>query len=192
MLKPLNLTNVRVSKTLPLAFDESLSYLEMLCSILDKLNETIVQVNTNTEVAEHYEELLQEIENEVNRLEQEYNEFKISIENEIDKRFNEIQSTLTLYIENQIAILRYEIAEKYNELNTKIENVIAGDISVYDPTTGVIEPIQTVINNLFDMNRTNAITCSEFDGIELTATEFDSKEITAFNFDTNGKSLITA
>lgn len=181
-----------VSRTLPLAFDESLSYLEWLSAIQDKLNETIEQVNKNTEVAEHFDELLQEIEAEVNRLEQEYLEFKEHIEAEIDERFIQLEGEITLYINNQIAILRYEIQNVYNELNTKIDNIIAGDINVYDPTTGLLEPIQVVINNLFDMNRTNAITATEFDGIELTATEFDATEITAYNFDVNGKSLIPA
>ena len=192
MLKPLKVCCNSISKTLPLAFDDSLSYLEMLCSLLEKLNETIVQVNKNTEVAEHYEELLQQIEEEVNRLEEDYIAFKESIENEIDERFILLQSQLTVYIENQIAVLRYEIQTKYEELDQKIDDIIAGDINVYDPTTGVLSPIQVVINNLFNMNRTNAITCSEFDGLELTATEFDSIEITAYNFDVNGKDLISA
>ncbi|MBR2652475.1 hypothetical protein IKD56_03980 [bacterium] len=192
MLKPLNLCCNRISKTLPLAFDDSLSYLEMLCATLDKLNETIVQVNKNTEVATRYEELLREIEEEVNRLEQEYIEFKESIENEIDDRFAVLTGQLTVYIESQIAVLRYEIQTKYDELNQKIEDIIAGDIKVYDPTTGILSPIQVVINNLFDMNRTNAITATEFDELELTATTYDSYEITAFNFDVNAKEILTS
>lgn len=189
-IKDLKINTNCVNRTLPLAFDESLSYLEMLCSILDKLNETINQVNINTEVAEHYEEILSEIEAELNRLEQEYEEFKTHIEQEIDEKFVVIQTALTNYVETQIAILRYEIDTKYNELDKKIDDVIAGDINVYDPTTGLLSPIQTVINNLFDLGRENAITATEFDGLELTATEFDAIEITAYNFDVNGKSLI--
>lgn len=190
MIKDLNVNVNRVSRTLPLAFDESLSYLEMLCAILDKLNETIEQVNKNTEVANHFEELLQEIEAEVDKLEQEYIEFKESIEEEIDTKFNQMYAELTMYIENQIALLRYEIQTKYNELDKRIDDIIAGDINVYDPTTGLLSPIQVVINNLFDMNRNEAISASEFDGLELTATEYDEKEITAFNFDVYGKTIL--
>ena len=190
MLKPIITCN-RISKTLPLAFDESLSYLEELYAILHKLNETIEQVNKNTEVAEHFDELLQEIEEEVNKLEEDYEEFKIAIENEIDVKFLQVKSELTLMIENEIALVRYQIEQVYNELNTKIDNIIAGDINVYDPTTGEVSPIQVVINNLFDMNRNEAITASEFDALELTATEFDAKEITAFNFDVYGKTLLS-
>lgn len=192
MLKPLNVSCKAISRTLPLAFDESLSYLEMLCSILDKLNETIVQVNKNTEVSEHYEELLEQIEEEVNRLEQEYIEFKESIETEIDERFNLIYGQLTVYIENQISVIRYELQTAVSDLNGRIDDIIAGDINVYDPTTGLLSPIQVVINNLFDMNRTNAITCTEFDALELTATTYDSYEITAFNFDVNAKEILVS
>lgn len=192
MLKPLNVCCNRVSKTLPLAFDDSLSYLEMLCATLDKLNETIVQVNKNTEVAEHYEELLQEIEEEVNRLEQEYIEFKEEIEQEINNKFLVIRTELMNYVENQIAVIRYELQTMYVELNQRIDDIVAGDISIYDPTTGIVSPIQVVINNLYDMNRTNAITCSEFDDLELTATTYDSYEISAFNFDTNAKEILVS
>lgn len=190
MIKDLNVNVNRISRTLPLAFDESLSYLEMLCAILDKLNETIEQVNINTEVASHFEELLQQIEVEVEKLEQEYEEFKESIEEEIDIKFNQMYAELTMYIENQIALLRYEIQTKYNELDKRIDDIIAGDINVYDPTTGLLSPIQVVINNLFDMNRSEAISASEFDGLELTATEYDAYEITAFNFDVYGKTIL--
>lgn len=190
MIKDLNVNVNRVSRTLPLAFDESLSYLEMLCAILDKLNETIEQVNKNTEVANHFEELLQEIEAEVDKLEQEYIKFKQAIEEEIDIKFNQMYAELTMYVENQIALLRYEIQTKYNELDKRIDDIIAGDINVYDPTTGLLSPIQVVINNLFDMNRSEAISASEFDGLELTATEYDAYEITAFNFDVYGKTIL--
>lgn len=40
------------------------------------------------------------------------------------------------------------------------------------------------------MFRNNAISCTEFDSLELTATEFDEKEITAYNFDVNSKSIL--
>lgn len=192
MIKPLEVCASRISRTLPLAFDDSLSYLEMLCATLDKLNETIVQVNKNTEVATRYEELLREIEAEVDRLEQDYIEFKQSIENEIDEKFIDIERVLRLYIESQISVLRYEIQNKYDELNKKIDDIIAGDIKVYDPTTGLLSPIQVVINNLFDMNRTNAISASEYDALELTATTYDSYEITAYNYDVNGKAILEA
>ena len=190
MLKPLDLSGYRIARTLPLAFDESLSYLEELSSILYKLNETIVQTNKNTEVAEEYEIYLNEIKQEVGKLEIEFEEFKSQIENEIDTKFALLTGQIYTYIQNQFDIIEYNLTLRLNDIQQQIDDIVAGDIKVHDPTTGLLSPIQVVIDNIYDMNRTNAITCTEFDGIELTATEFDGIEITAFNFDTNGKELL--
>lgn len=190
MLEPLNICGYRVSRTLPLAFDESLSYLEELSAILAKLNETITQVNINSEVAEEYSKYLNEIKQEVGRLEIEFEEFKVQIETEIDSRFNLLTGQIYSYIQNQFDILNYNLNIRFAEMQQQIDDIIAGDIKVHDPTTGLLSPIQVVIDNIYDMNRSNAITASEFDGIELTATEFDAIEITAFNFDVNGKELL--
>lgn len=172
-------------------FDELTLY-GMICKISEYLNEMREQVNKNTETAIEYEEYLREIQEKVNQLEEDYERFKIEIDEDIDNRFRELTYQLTTELNNQLAIIRYYVDSQYNELNQKIDNVIAGDIQVYDPTTGLLSPIQVVINNLFDMNRENAIMCSEFDALELTATEFDSKEINAYEFDVNAKVLLTS
>lgn len=44
--------------------------------------------------------------------------------------------------------------------------------------------------DVYEILRQNAISCSEFDGLELTATEFDNKEITAYDFDNSGKAIL--
>lgn len=41
--------------------------------------------------------------------------------------------------------------------------------------------------DVYETLRQNAITCSEFDALELTANEYDALEISAYNFDVNGK-----
>lgn len=190
MIEPLNICGYRVSRTLPLAFDESLSYLEELSAILAKLNETITQTNINTEIAEEYERYLNEIKEQVGLLEYEFNVFKEQTSNELNTEFQQLSTEIYGYIQNQFASINYQISLRFDEIEQQIADIIAGDIQVHDPTTGLLSPIQVVIDNIYDMNRSNAITCTEFDGIELTATEFDGTEITAFNFDTNGRELI--
>ena len=171
-------------------FDQLTIY-GMISEIGEYLNKMREQVNENTETAYRYEQYLVEIQAKVAELEADYERFKQEIDEDIDNRFNELTYELTTTINNQLAIMRYYIDTQYNELNTKIDRIIAGDIDVYDPTTGLLSPIQVVINNLFDMNRVDAITATEFDALELTATEFDAKEITAYGFDVSGKALLT-
>ena len=55
---------------------------------------------------------------------------------------------------------------------------------------GTYENVSTVIMNVYEMLRQNAITCTEFDSLELTATEYDALEITAHDFDINGKTIL--
>lgn len=190
MLEPLNLKGVRISKTIPLAFDESLSYLEELSAILYKLNEVIAQVNAYPDLLDEYEKYLQDIKQEVGKLEIEFANFKTDTLGSIDIRFSELSSQLYSSIDNQFRLIEYNLQIALNDLQTQIDNIVAGDIKVHDPTTGLLSPIQVVIDNLYDMNRSNAITALEFDGIQFTASAFDAIEITAFNFDTNGKDLL--
>ena len=170
-------------------FDQMTLY-EMICKITEYLNKMRDQVNENTQTAQEYAKYLVEIKDQVADLERQYEEFKAEIHEEIENDFETFTADLTAWLNNQIAIIRYYVDTQYAELNQKIDDVIAGDIQVYDPTTGLLSPIQVVINNIFDMNRTNAITASEYDGLELTATEYDSYEISAFNFDVNAKEIL--
>lgn len=190
MVQPLSFKNIRISKTLPLAFDESLSYLEMLSTMLDKINECIEALNAYPDLLEEYEKYLIEIKQEVGKLEIEFTNFKSDTLGSIDIRFGELTSQIYTTIDNQFRIIEYNLGLALDNLQEQIDDIIAGDIKVHDPTTGLLSPIQIVIDNLYDMNRSNAITCLEFDGIEFTATAFDAIEITAFNFDTNGKDLL--
>ena len=93
-------------------------------------------------------------------------------------------------VNNNYNILKSYIDFNINELNTRIDNIQIGAINVYDPTTGVLSPLQEVINNLYESGNTDGITATDFDALELTATEFDNKQLTALDFDKNGAELL--
>lgn len=57
--------------------------------------------------------------------------------------------------------------------------------------TGQFENVSKVIMDLYNIFRTDAINCTEFDALELTATEFDAFEITASNFDLYAKTILS-
>ena len=54
-----------VQKVIPLAFDESLSYLEMLCAMLKKVNETITEVNRLSDIVNNIDVNFDEINEKV-------------------------------------------------------------------------------------------------------------------------------
>lgn len=183
---------------LPLAFDESLSYLEQICAILKKLNETIEQVNKNTEVLDNIDvnfeniyKIVNDMIDQFHELEQEFDDFKLEVDEEIDAKYNQIYNQVILLMNDYQASFNLRLETEIGAVNHRIDEIELGDIEVYNPTTGLIENINKVLNDIYDSVRYDAITCSEFDGLELSATDFDAIEITAYNFDNNGKSILT-
>lgn len=163
---------------------------EFLLGVVKKLNEIIAQLNVNTEMVQGWDEKIAELNAAFTVLENEFADFKGDVEQELADGFAQIRNETLNIINEQISIEHQFVVGQVNRLDTRIDNVAIGQINVYDPTTGIISPIQQVINNLYDSSRTDALTAEEFDELELTATAFDAYEITAFDFDNNGKSIL--
>lgn len=177
--------------SLPLAFDESLSYLEQQCRILKKLNEVITQVNKNTTIIENIDINFEEIDKKLEEMQQEINSFENRIESEMDTRFTQMYNQLTSLMNDYQASFTLQLNNAISEVNARIDRIELGDIYAYNPTTGRYENINKVLTDIYDAVRYDAISCNEFDALELTATEFDAVEITAFNFDNNSKSILS-
>lgn len=188
--------------SLPLAFDESLSYLEQQCRILKKLNETIDQVNKNTKVINNIsinfdkiftelETMQKEITNFENSIEEEITNFENEVNNNINNRFTQIYNQLVSLMNDYQASFTLQLQTSIGEVNDRIDRIELGDISAYNPTTGRVENINKVLTDIYDAVRYDALTCTEFEALDYTATGFDAVEITAFNFDNNGKSILS-
>lgn len=190
MIKPIVINDNYVYNSIPLAFDESLSYLEELSAILKKLNETIEQVNKNTYFLENYEDEYNEIRREMDQLIIDMNTRFVEIENGLNADFTNLTNQVLALIDNNYIILKNYIDGKYDELDYKIDHISIDSIQLRDPSTGLISNIQVVINNLFNTFNTDALTCTEFEALDLTATGFDAYEITAYEFDTQGKTIL--
>ena len=195
-LNRLHIPQCTMIKGIPLAFDESLSWLEQVCAILKKLNETIEQVNKNTKWIEGYEDQYEEIQREITLI----NERLVILQDDLNSKaskselqtaISNLNNELRSLISSEYSILKEYVDTEFENLQYQIDHIDVGNIMLYDPTTGNQSPIQVVIDNIYDQTRTEAITAGEFDNLELSATEFDSKEITAFNFDRYGKTLLS-
>lgn len=167
------------SPTISTAMDEQLTLVEQLYKIISVLNETIEQVNKNTITLDGIELDFEDLQKQIEDLETEFN-----------NNLNNLERELLIEINNKITVLKNYVDNNDEYLQEQITNIEIGDIEVYDPTTGILSPIQTVIDNLYNLHREDGITASEFDALELTATEFDSKEITASDFDLKAKELL--
>ena len=176
----------------PISVDpkDMMTDVEYLLGILKKLNEVIAQVNKNTEFIDNYAGKIEEIEAEVAALRSEMTQFEQDVNNNIAIQFAEIKVELQSMIATALVQAKAYTDSVAANLEEEIQQISIGQISVFDPTTGLYSPLQTVIDNLYTVSRNDALTASEYDALELTATEYDAYELTASEYDRNGKSLL--
>lgn len=163
---------------------------EFLMGILKKIDEIVIQTNSNTKFIDEYNGKIEEIEADMTSLKQDMLDFKGEVNATILAEFLRIKSELEALVAtalNQANAYTDALGER---LSAEIEAITLGQIKVYDSSTGQLENLQVVIDNLFNLSRTDAITASEYDALDLTATSYDAYDLTASQYDNNAKSLL--
>ena len=193
---------------LPVSIMEALSYENQVLGIMKFLKDNVIPtLDTNTEnitlLKEYVDEYLvgfEELQEQVaeiqalvnilnsqttqntqdivllrEKINTDINNLKLELEEEINGAYN----TLKQYVDNNV-----------DDLNNKITNIQIGAISVYNPTNGLLQPLQVVLNDLYEVSNKDGLTATEFDALELTATAFDAYQITAYEFDSEGKIIL--
>lgn len=176
----------------PISVDpkDMMTDVEYLLGILKKLNEVIAQVNSNTDFIEKYSGKIEEIEAKIDQLYVDFDKYKQDTQNAIAAQFAEIRIQLQSAIATTLTQANAYTDAVASNLENEIQNISLGQITVYDPSTGILSPLQTVIDNIYGSTREEAITATEYDSLELTATAYDGYEITAFNYDKYGRTIL--
>ena len=176
----------------PISVDprDMMTDVEFLLGVLKKLNEVIKQVNSNTEFIDKYSGKIEELEAEMINLRQEMVDFENAINSEIDARFASIKIELQAMIATALTHANAYTDSVAAGLEQEIQQISIGQISLFDPTTGIYSPLQIVIDNLYNSSREDALTADEYDALELTATAYDAYELTAQEYDQSAKSLL--
>lgn len=184
-------------------YHNNLTYVEYLLGVLKKMNAVIEQVNSNTSFIENYDGRITELETEITALITEIEDFEAKVESD----FDELETQLINTINNRLVQIRTELIDlltiyraeskaytdtRIAQVEAEIEQILIGQITLRDPTTGLVSPLQTVIDNLYDTTREEALTATEYDALDLTATAYDGYNLTAFNYDYYGKTILTA
>ena len=109
----------------------------------------------------------------------------IQVDNKLNTLNNEIQETITN--------LSNSINDSLNIIDNRLDSVENGNIMVYNPTNGSEDTLNSTLQDIVGMiinTIPTAITCLEFDSLDLTATAFDAYEITAIDFDLDAKEIL--
>lgn len=94
------------------------------------------------------------------------------------------------YTDTQIVSLSELAFAAINDLQKQIDNLQWTLPEVYNVVKGYKTDLVTLIYDVYDAGRVNALTAAEFDAMGLTATEFDGLNFTAYEFDTNAKARL--
>lgn len=175
-----------MSMTTPFVYDSEESFLQMLRKFYQYLHELTVASK--------------EMSDDIDALREEMTNLEQSIQIEIDKinallveydiKIDRVANELRVYVNGEIATLKNYVDTQDSLLDARIKDIEVGNINIYDPTTGLYSPLQTVIDNLYDMSRQGALTATEYDALELTATAYDAYDLTARQYDTEAKTLL--
>ena len=170
--------------------EDMMTDVEFLLGMLKKLNEVIKQTNSNTKFIDEYSGKIEEIETEINNLRNEMISFEEDVNTNIASQFMNIKIELQSMIATALTQANAYTDSRFAVLEREIQDISVGDIQVYDPTNGLLSPLQTVLDNIYGSSREDALTATEYDALELTATAYDAYQLTAFDYDKYGKSRL--
>lgn len=171
-------------------YRNNLTYTEFLLGVLKKLNEMIDDINYCTDFIENYAGEIEKLQKEFNALVAENEKFKIDLQADINNQLVAFRNEVTIQITTQFNALKSYVDTQDAGLRDYIDEVALGQIVLYDPATGTMQDLQSIIYSLYDNSRNDALTATEYDALELTATAYDAYELTASQYDMNGKSLL--
>lgn len=175
-----------MSMTSPFVYDSEETFLEMLRKFYKYLHELTTSTKELSDEVDEVKTDMSSLEDEINQKIEKINELLAEYDLKIDRVANELR----VYVNDSIVNLKSYVDTQDSILNNRITQIEIGDIDIYDPTTGLLLPLQTVIDNLYDMNRDKAITASEYDNLKLSASVYDAYDLTAREYDINAKSLL--
>ena len=168
---------------------DNMTYAEFLLGILKKMNEIIAVTNSQQEFIDEFNVKYQELLKDFEQLRTEFDALEDKITASVQAQFDAFEVEVrNLITATQNYLIAYTDSAEAR-LQAQIEAIQVGDINVIDPTTGVLSPIQTVINNIAGSSA-DALTASEYDALNLTATAYDNYNITAYDYDFKGKALL--
>lgn len=156
-------------------------------------NETITEMYNNLVLLKEYVDKylidMEDVKEEIKLINQTITVLQTAIEQNKND-ISSVRAELITLINENYNLLKEYVDYNVSVLDDKITNIQIGAINVYNPTNGLLQPLQDVINNLYEISNKDGLSASEFDALDLTATGFDNYQITAYDFDSQGKTIL--
>lgn len=190
---------------IPSVYSNKQSYYECLCYIGYKVNECIDAINGFTDAYKQYTDkkvaelktyidgLNNDIYNHIAEVEKNIRNDMNKKDAELDKKIDDVQNNLIERI-NRLNVLIYQLnGETRDYIDTSItklydyiNNYVPSNMQVLNPVKGYYTSLNQALGNIYDNLRYNALTCNEFDMLNLSCTEFDNLLLSCTEFDLYG------
>jgi len=194
-------------KILPLTYNNSLSYYENLCQIIDYVNNKIDSINASflEEAKAYTDSKFDSLSASITELTASINEQITTLNAKINTNSASIKD-ITQTIENLQVDFSNQIANLYNlimqnklktdsnliELKNWVIDYIethTGDVDLYviNPVTQTVDTIQNTLDMMYSNLNAGALSAEEYDGLQLTSQEYAEYNLTAFQYDTRAR-----
>lgn len=190
---------------IPSVYSNKQSYYECLCYIGYKVNKCINAINGFTDAYKQYTDekvselktyidgLNRDIYNHITEVETNIRHDMDTRDNELDEKINKVQtnlldkiSALNILIYALNAETRAHIETEVKKLYDYINDYVPNNMDVLNPVRGYRTSLNQALADIYDNLRYYALTCNEFDSLNLTCTEFDGLSINCTEFDLYG------
>ena len=189
----------------PSVYSNKQSYYECLCYIGYKVNECINAINDFTDAYKAYTDekiaelkayidgLNTDIYNHITEVEKNIREDMNAKDTELDEKINKVQkqlldkiSALNILIYDLNTETREHIDSEVKKLYDYINNYVPNNMEVLNPVKGYYTSLNQALGDMYDNLRYYALTCNEFDSLNLTCTEFENLLLNCTEFDLYG------
>lgn len=190
---------------IPSVYSNKQSYYECLCYIGYKVNECIEAINGFTEAYKQYtdekiaglkkyiDNLNTDIYKHITEVEKNIRDDMNAKDTELDEKINKVQTQLLDKI-GVLNILIYDLNDEtrahidteVKKLYDYINDYVPNNMEVLNPVRGYRTSLNQALSDMYDNLRYYALTCNEFDSLNLTCTEFDELLINCTEFDLYG------
>lgn len=171
--------------------DDSIEDLNTKYEALVNLYNTFVdEVNTR------FDELSEQITDQVNALEASVNARVAALEAQINAQLTALEAELRgemRSFQDQVNALLTVYNSRIIDVEeglVRVENMIPNMMNIIDPYTGQENTIVNVIYEIVNRTKQNALTASAYDAALLTASAYDALNLSAYNYDFNGADYI--
>lgn len=202
--------NSLIFEEVPTNYDDALTYMEFLLAVLKKVNSMVESVNTVIDsidgMAEEVErvtarldvinDLISEITATISIMQADIANNYHLIENlqnnaqDLQNQINALPEYILAIVDQKDTAVKVFLQNQINDISDRIDGLNASNLYGFDPASGLRQPIQEIINSLYDVIRVNALTAVEYDNLELSAQDYDNEELTAYNYDFNARLLL--